>query len=182
MAEATLPHPDFGELEAYRRGEADAATGAHVDGCEICQQHLSELAQLVTLVRHGTLQGALLPGETHLPGEEELFIPEEVDRRIRWSAQQHAARVRRQLRRQNLQRWAIAASVLLVVGAALLWRGRNPVDTPVTLDIVDALLLARQLEAARSGDGRYDVNHDGRVDAGDVDGILLGTVAVGDVS
>lgn len=157
-------HPDFGEMEAYRRGEADAAIVEHIRRCAQCQFNLKELEELVDLVR----EDAALPP-----------IPDEIDKRMLWNAQQNAARVRRQNTRRGVQRWAIAASLLLCAATALLWRQRNPA-TVAKLDIVDALALARKLAAAQPTDRSYDVNHDGRIDNADVDGIVRQAVALGD--
>lgn len=170
MRDEAAPHPDFGELEAYRRDEANAATVEHVAGCAQCQRNLEDLEQLAALVRE---DAAPLP-----------LIPQEIDKRVLWHAQQTAARVRRQRRRTELQRWAIAATVLLGIATTVLWRRMNPGGAPTPaakLDIVDALALARKLEAAQAADDRYDVNHDGRVDGADVERIARQAVALGAV-
>jgi anti-sigma-K factor RskA len=171
MKEDPTTHPDFGELEAYRHGEADAATVHHLAGCAECQLNLKELDDLAAVVRGS---------ESPLPS-----VPDEIEKRILWNARQNAARVRRQRARPSLQRWAIAASLLLSVATVAVWRQMNrraaPQTTPrATLDIVDALALARQLGAAQPGDRRYDVNHDGRVDDADVVRIVRQAVALGD--
>ena len=168
MGDATAGHPDFGELEAYRGGEADAATAAHVEACGRCQVELDELELLADQVRAEA---------TPLPP-----VLAEIERRILWAAQQNAARVRRQLIRRRVQPWAIAASFLLCVATALLWRQQRPVAPAASarLDIVDALALARQVAAAQPADGRFDVNGDGRVDAADVQSIVHHAVTLGD--
>jgi hypothetical protein len=168
MKEDPTTHPDFGELEAYRRGEADEATAGHVASCAECQSELQEIEALAGLVRGS---------ESPLPA-----VPDEIEKRILWSARQNAARVRRQNARPTALPWAIAASLLLTVAAAAVWRqmNRSSVAAPVRLDIVDALTLARRLAAAESGEGRYDVNHDGRVDDADVERIARQAVALGD--
>jgi hypothetical protein len=189
MEESPTTHRDFGDLEAYRRGEADEATVEHVAGCAECQLNLEEIDAVAALVRDGA---AALPS-----------VPEAIEERLLWNARQNAARVRRQNARPTALRWAIAASLLLSLGALVVWRTSKQDSAPSpalpreragvrvsTLDIVDALALARQLGAAqpalrqaqgeRPGNQRYDVNHDGRVDDADVERIVRQTVALGD--
>jgi anti-sigma-K factor RskA len=166
MANTSSAHPDFGELEAYRRGEAEAAIADHVGRCALCQLNLKELDDLATLVRD---DAAALPA-----------VPEDIDQRIVWNARQNAARVRRQRVRQRVQRWAIAASLLLAVGAVAVRRQLNRSVPQAKLDIVDALALARRLATGQPADPRYDVNHDGRVDDADVERITRQAVALGD--
>jgi predicted anti-sigma-YlaC factor YlaD len=158
-------HPHYGELEAYRRGEADAAMAEHVPQCSECQSALEELAGIAAMLRQE---------EAELPP-----IPEHINQKMHWHAQQHAARVRRELRRARLQRWAIAASVLLSIGALVAYRRMSNVAVP-RFDVVDALVLARKIEAGHSADSRYDINHDGRVDAADIERIARQTVVLGD--
>lgn len=164
---AETVHPDLGELEACRRGDAEAATVAHVEACAVCQRDLEEVEQVRSLVR------AEVAGWPR--------VPEDVDRRMLWAAEQNAARVRRQLARRTVQRWAIAAGVVLTAATAWLWRGSDTGPAPVArLDIVDALVLARQLPTSGSLDRRYDINQDGRVDDVDVEIIARTAVAIGD--
>lgn len=159
-------HLDFGALDALRRGEADEAAAAHLTSCERCQLTLAELEEVIELVR----ADAALPA-----------IPDAIDKRIRWSAQQNAARVRRQARRRKVQRWAIAASVILSIASAVVWQQKGADESPVAdtkLDIVDALMLARLIAHEQPADRRYDVNQDGRVDDEDVQTITRRLVAL----
>lgn len=161
-------HPDLGELEAQRTGEGEAGVTEHVATCDVCQRRLAELVVLAHLL--GT-------NPQSLPQ-----IPELMDQRIRRAAREAASRVRRERRRRTVQRWAIAATLLISVGALLVRRQMNSGSTgPVApLDIVDALAAARQVAAAQPADQRYDVNHDGRVDDADVERIARQAVALGD--
>jgi len=169
MDEHPTTHPDFGELEAYRRDEADEATAAHIVGCTECQLRMQELESLAALVRE---TAAPLPA-----------VPDDFEKRLLWNARQNAARVRRQARTgyapSSMRRWAIAAGLLLSIATAALWRQTHRGSTPsAKLDIVDALALARSIAAARPADARYDVNHDGQVDSADVDAIVRQAVAL----
>ena len=64
------------------------------------------------------------------------------------------------------------------IGAWLQMERANAPGPQASLDIVDALALARQLAAARPTDLRYDANHDGRVDRADLDRIMRQAVVV----
>jgi hypothetical protein len=68
-------------------------------------------------------------------------------------------------------RWATAAAAVIAIGFILVLRNR-PGSTAGTIDlerptIVDAFALARQVEAGRTGDPRFDLNGDGTVGADD---------------
>lgn len=77
-------HPDFGELEAYRTGEAEPATGPHVESCPLCQRHLEEIKEMARLIREKVARRPK--------------VPPEVEQRIHALAEQNADRVRRELR------------------------------------------------------------------------------------
>ena len=92
------------------------------------------------------------------------------------------------------RRWAIAAAILLALGA-ITWRfaeQRQPAHTMVgtvavagdidgdgRLDILDAFALARHLETRADLDARDDINHDGHVDQDDVAALARAAVALG---
>jgi hypothetical protein len=113
--------------------------------------------------------------------------PPRLDAAIVGMAQRHFARHRR--RRLLLRTVAVsaaAASVVLVIWGAQLW-DRTPVLTiPTTavedidrdgrIDIRDAFLLARRLEASQPSNLRWDINRDGEVDRTDVDTIAMAAV------
>ncbi len=112
-------------------------------------------------------------------------VPPEVDDAVLWAARQHFAQQRR---RRLIFRWgaagAIAAALILAVGLAIHPPGTTPPTTVALhgdlnhdgrVDIVDAFLLAKSLEA-HTPVSEADFYHDGVVDQRDVQ--LLAQVAV----
>lgn len=162
MTEHGPNHPDFGELEAYRSGEAEATVTEHVAACSDCRLIVEEIAELAELVRREAM-----------PVPE---IPPLIDQRIRRAGREAAERGQRRQMRLRLQRWALAGGVVLGLGGLLVARRAH--RSPASLDAVDALLLARQIAAAPAVDRRFDFNQDGKVDARDVDVALRRVVSV----
>lgn len=183
-------HPDIVALEGLSAGEADAPTAEHVHRCAECSRLVAELHQL----RCETKDLAAAP----------VPVPEEIDRRILWTARKQALEVRRSARRPR--RWtggvAAAAAVLLAGLATMLQLARDsnpaPIDVaqtaPITgsadlamatdvdgdgrVDILDAFALARAIDR-RAG---VDVNGDGDIDDRDVDVVAQRAVALGGAS
>ncbi len=115
--------------------------------------------------------------------------PEEVDRAVLAVIGQRAAQVRRRLARRRRRLWPVwtaAAALLLAAGIwALATRlhaprraGPGDIDGSGTVDIVDAYLMARRMEAGEQPDPGWDFNSDGRVDRGDVNALAGRAVSV----
>ena len=114
-------------------------------------------------------------------GEPGFSVPSSLDDAILNRARAELARPRT-MRRRPLLRWAgaaAAAAACLFLGFILIFVDRtslepsalrpDDIDGNHRVDIVDALKLARQIEA---GDGR-DINGDGAIDRDDVDAIAM---------
>jgi hypothetical protein len=126
-------------------------------------------------------------------------VPPEVDRAILEQARRRLARPRRLIIRL---RWAAgtAAAALIVIGVLLFnpqsairnpqlsrldsAEGRADIDNNGRVDILDALCLARHIEAGDpagptpggSADKDWDLNGDGRLDRDDVDVVAFAAV------
>jgi Dockerin type I domain len=168
MPEPSPTHPDLADLEAARRGEASSAVEAHVRACEECRRIVAQLATFADEL------GSVAPA-----------VPEAVEARILWIARKYAAEARLARRRRP---WmvltrrrvaAIAAGVLLAVGALRLWTPLRMERTPSALvadvdgngvvDIRDAFAIARAVRRATAPPPRFDLNGDHVVDERDVD-------------
>lgn len=164
-------HPTLDRLDAVRTGEGTADDTAHVASCSLCQAILSDLRAIALDLRRS---------------QPDIEIPAAVDQRVLWLARKQAALIKRG--RVPATRWAIAASLLLAVGAAALWQwmatpptaiARRDVDGNGRVDILDAFALARTLKAESTANNRWDVDADGNVDTRDVDLIAHAAVALG---
>lgn len=93
-----------------------------------------------------------------------LAVPAEVSRDILASARP----------RRLWRPIAAAAAAALILGVSV-WFATRPARR---LDIVDAYNVAVRLRDGRSVEPRWDLNHDGRVDAQDVDEIVRRSVAI----
>jgi hypothetical protein len=110
-------------------------------------------------------------------------IPADRERLLLSSAR---TRFDQQARRRRLVRWTSGfAAGLAAVLAVVVWLNRPTPARPTLagdlnadgkLDIVDALVLARHVQANDPADKAWDTNRDGRVDQNDVD--TLATAAV----
>jgi hypothetical protein len=179
-------HPTFFDLDAIRTGEGSAQDTTHVASCSTCQESLRDLDVMAAAFRRG---------------REPIDVPENVDQRILWLARKQAAAIKRQkIGRSHpgvwSPRWAIAASLLVAIGAVTLWRWpRRPdalapvgmqvaraqdIDGDGRVDILDAFTLARVVETQRADNSAWDFDHDGRVDRGDVNAIAAAAVALGE--
>lgn len=168
----SVEHPSAIELELVRTGEGSPSVALHLRSCEICQAEVAQLRGFAAAL-----------GELHEPSVE---APPELDRRVLWHSRSRARAARRESLVRKLPRWAAAAAVVLAVGATLLTVGPHrsspvlaseDVDGNGAIDIRDALLLAREVEAGHVS-GAHDVNGDGRVDEEDVQRIALRAVAL----
>lgn len=113
-----------------------------------------------------------------------LFVPPDVDEAVLREAERHLRAIRRRRRFRRFAGWGGAAAAAAVALTATLWLiapprqyAREDIDRSGRVDIVDALLLARGLEAGPAAD-RWDVNADGIVDQRDVDAIAMRAVAL----
>lgn len=166
---AETTHPTWSEIDAIRTGEGEPAHREHLHSCPECQAHLATLSRLAN-----DLAAPLSP----------IDVPDEVDARILWNARKRAQAARKTAppkRRLAGTRWAIAASIALVLGAVGLWeRARSApeqvarlsedIDGNGTIDIRDAFMLAKAIQGGRT-DQAWDVDGDNSVDMHDVDRI-----------
>jgi anti-sigma factor RsiW len=168
-------HPDLLALDAHRVGElVDSDLAEHLAACRECE---SELA----------LQQALA---AELGAPIAIEIPAPQDASLRAAARQRAEVVR------SRRRWpwiaaaglavAAAAALLLILGRGGDGRGSQVAAAPIQgdvnldgrLDVIDALVLARQLDGGGADVTRADVNRDGRVDQSDVEWISASIVSL----
>lgn len=177
------PHLDLLELELIRTGEAEAVLVAHLESCDACRESLNGLETVAA--------------DLSSSAQANVPIPDSVDQAVLAIARKSAARVAD--RRRFIRRWrwpaAAAAAAALVVSLAgiLRWESPAPVQTENTtrapalaadidgdgsIDIVDALVLAKRIRNSESLEPSWDFNHDGKVDRGDVDTIARRVVSV----
>jgi anti-sigma factor RsiW len=173
-------HPTGAEIDAVRAGEGAAANILHLQTCASCRQTLAELERLAVDLR----------SPSRLPFE----IPAEVDARILWNARKQAQAARKggqpTLRRLGAARWAIAAAVVLALGAVGLWErvmvtpvqvasvASDDIDRNGKIDIRDAFLLAKAMDT-RSDDALAEEIEGERFESSDIDRIARQAVAVG---
>ena len=126
-------------------------------------------------------------GETNLPERlkgdlKALFaasveVPVEVDRKMLAKAQR---RMRRPRRIVALRRFAAgaaaAAAIVIVVWLAGLFTNRADIDGSGRVDILDAFVLAKRIEAPEELTAELDINRDGVVDQKDVDEVAMRAV------
>jgi len=192
-------HPDLGELDAFRTGEAGAEVVSHVEGCERCRRVAEELWALADKI------GAAVRGAR-------VDIPADVDARLRAMARARAAAVRSadgtrtRPRRAIYFSWpgllAAAAMVLIAVGVTMSVRRREAprvasrladadagvidtadtmdIDRDGTIDIVDAYLMSRRLGARAEPPPSWDFDRDGAVGEADVKAVAMQAVALAD--
>jgi len=172
-------HPDLGELEAVRSGEVSGEVRRHVESCPSCREALAELADVA--------------GAFERVRSEAVGAPEAADRAVLAEIGRTADRIARRagllrlIRRSLYAATSAAAVAVLCVG---LWRlvgpddaaDLSPAEAPVALrpgdvdgngrvDVVDAYLMAKRLEAHRPAPDSWDLNHDGAVDLADVEAV-----------
>jgi len=126
-------------------------------------------------------------------------VPDSVDRAIAEAARRHLRRSPRKLR---WLRWSVpaAAAAAILVGISLWWfpGGTGPrmaqnvspqialegssqadIDQNGKVDILDAFILARHIEAKQPVERTWDLNGDGLVDRRDVDAAAQAAVRLG---
>lgn len=167
-------HLSLDEIDAVRSGEGTDADAAHVASCSECQAVVADLHAIALELRRS---------------QAAIEIPAAVNHRILWLARKQAATIKRGARsRLTPTRWAVAATLLLAIGAAGLWRWVAPQPVEVTsndfdgngrVDILDAFALARALKDQTARGDRWDLDHDGRIDDRDVELIARAAVALG---
>ena len=121
--------------------------------------------------------------------EHPVLVPPEVDRRILSEARAHLSEARvdaatsaRSVHRLRSAAVAAAGIAAAIVVGVLVWAVlptastdqanqalAGDVDRNGRIDILDAFALARTIERGEATSEAWDVNGDGRVDAGDVD-------------
>lgn len=180
-------HLDPLQLDALRAGDnADPDDARHVAGCAQCRDALAELNSVAAALKR-----------LHAPALEPST---DRDAQILWRARSEAARVRRQpLSRQRRAllapaTWAAVAVGLLALAAVMLIGRRHAAPTELTrvvsapaprpqadvdidsdgrVTVLDAFLLARQLESAAA-----DPSHPARVEHTEVDAVLAMAVSI----
>jgi len=103
-------------------------------------------------------------------------------------ARVHFARIAEKRRMVGRRRWAqlAAAAAIALLACTTVWLGdgRRPaviagdVTRDGTLDILDALALARTIDAGEVPDAAFDIDGDGRVNQRDVDAIAVRAVSL----
>jgi hypothetical protein len=122
---------------------------------------------------------------------EPLFIPPTVDEAVLRAARQRLDRPERARSIwRNWRPWLAAAAaavlLLLVIWLPSAKSTRNPrlelsqdVNHDGRVDILDAFILARKLQAGKVDDRHFDWNGDGRVDLADVAALAARAVRLG---
>ena len=157
-----LVHPDDLELELVRTGEAGAETCAHVLQCIECTDRLESEQKFA-----GALKDAF---------GARIEVPEMVDARVLKAGQRASFRVRR-----GRWRWVAAAAIFLIA-TSVPWMLRDSAVAPADInedgvvDIIDAFVLARRIEAGRSLDSTWDFDGSGQVNRSDAEFIALSLV------
>jgi hypothetical protein len=165
----TSEHPNDLDLELARTGEAPPEIQAHVEACRSCQKQRELLERLATEL-----------------AMESIEIPKGRDAAILAVAAERA-QVRAAPRRRWL--WAVpaaaAAAALIAIWpfvgdqsdvSSVTLAAAPDVNSDGSVDIVDAMLLARALK--REQRSEWDANGDTRVDDGDVEYLALAAVSL----
>ena len=162
-------HPTELELADLMLGDGDAAVAKHVESCGKCQRAVAAL---------GTLKDELRSAYG-LPGQ----IPSSIRERL------PASRPKKTVLLVRWQRAAIriAAAVLLVIGAGY-WLTRSEVQSVPSqvadvngdgrVDVLDGLMLARQIVSSSGAPEAGDVDRNGSVDVRDVSKLMETVVAM----
>jgi hypothetical protein len=175
------------DLELLRTGEAGSAVEQHLAGCAQCRGQLARIEQIATACA------------TQVPA---IDVPLARDRAIIGLAQRRARQVREQVEAAHRRpRWLrplyiaapLAAAASITFFVTLQHSARAPMsNAPITvaatagdinrdgrIDIVDALLLARELKRQQPArDPLWDQNGDGQVDQADVEQIAQTAVSL----
>ena len=117
--------------------------------------------------------------------KERIFVPAEVDAAVIGRAREHLDKAR-SARARLLWQWAAALLLLGILAVALTSLlssrshavARNDFDGDGKVDVLDALALARSLEAQGQLSTKWDLNGDGVVNRQDADAILVDVVAL----
>ncbi|HHH75677.1 MAG TPA: hypothetical protein ENL03_01470, partial [Phycisphaerae bacterium] len=145
-------HPDFGELDAFRTGEADESTSLHIQSCERCRGIVESLSMTAEMLSSPV-------------GD----IPDRADLAVMSIIRERAAAAERPRSRVlvYIRRGAVAAAAMVVLGLGVwLYPGldkssENPSAGPAAItaiheadidgdgrvDVVDAYLLARKVKS-----------------------------------
>jgi hypothetical protein len=136
----------------------------------------------------------LLSAEISAAAGPRIEVPPDIDARILWNASKRARIARKTTRSQRLgfssSRWAIAATLILALGAVGIWRrvGVAPVQTARLstsdidgngkIDIRDAFMLAKAIDGRTDADLARAIDGDAAFDREDVDRIARQAVAL----
>ena len=111
--------------------------------------------------------------------KERVLVPPQIDQEILSQAREQLRGSKRPF--ISLPRWvALAASVVLVCGLIYFWQTRpqafaaEDINRDGVVDILDALALARKIEAGEMGE--MDFNRDGVIDERDAATIAIDAV------
>ncbi len=176
MSSFESQHPDDLMLEAARTGEAPDDVAEHARDCSECRDRSAMLDMLAN----------------GLASDDGPEIPPSRHDAILALAHERARLARKADKKPRPLRWlmpaaAVAAAVIMVValpnlrtadeatpGTAL----AGDVNGDGTVNIVDALVLARRVESGAEAALRWDLNGDENVDRGDVEQVALAAVSL----
>ena len=157
----SVTHATDEELDAARLGEVSA----HIAACAECRARVDEMRAWAR----------------SLAEAPRVDVPAEVDEFMADAARMAA----RRLGRRRVGRVAAWIAPIAAAAAAALWLMARPTVRPEDVnadgrvDILDAFALARRLQASAGAQARWDFNHDGVVDAADVDWLARAVVSLG---
>ncbi len=176
MSSFESQHPDDLMLEAARTGEAPDDVAEHVRDCATC----GDRSDMLRLLADG------------LSSSDAPEIPQSRHDVILELAHERARLARAAGQKPRIPRWlvpaAAAAAAIIMVVALPDWRNADQVTAGAALagdvngdgsvDIIDALALARRLESDGEAAAQWDLNGDQRVDRGDVEQIAMLAVSL----
>ena len=174
-------HPDLAEIDAVRTGEASAETVVHVESCERCGRLLAELRSLANDAGPHAAEGTRIP---HRVDDAVLTIIEKRVTEIQWRRPSRINFISKPI-------WAAAAAIVIIFLSLFMFTERSPqmdavrvakvrgdMDGSGMVDVVDAYLMALQMDANTGKSDGMDFNSDGLVDDSDVRDVMRQVVAV----
>ncbi len=107
-----------------------------------------------------------------------LFAPPPVPREIDDAILAYARRELTRPKARRVARWLAAAAAAALIAVVMLTRGgtAQDIDRNGRVDILDALVLARRIDASAPLERSWDFNGDGTVDRLDVDRVAHAAV------
>lgn len=173
MSSFESQHPDDLMLEAARTGEAPDDVAEHVRDCATC----GDRSDMLRLLADG------------LSSSDAPEIPQSRHDVILELAHERAQLARAAGKKPRIPRWLVPAAAAFIIVVALPdWRHADQVTAGAALtgdvngdgsvDIIDALVLARRLASDGEAAAQWDLNGDRRVDRGDVEQIAMLAVSL----